>query len=187
MPCMQTRGCPVYTTYLNQRLPERSLPLPRCGDTTLLCRSGFDQSLLTCFRDNAANQVRKRHALAFWGGRTLAQAFEAWVDFTSHKALAADTATKALGFWSNRAIAEAFAAWKVFVVEKQQLKEKLQHAAGFWVHCSMRSAFYGWLDGAAHAQERKLAVRKAAGFFMTRSASACRGCYGMMSHGPCTC
>ena len=181
MPCRGAVQCSSKSEVASQ-----SLALLSFVHTALLCHAGYDQRLLVCFRDNAANQVRKRHALAFWGGRTLAQAFEAWVDFTSHKALAADKATKALSFWSNRAVAEAFAAWKVFVVEKQQLKEKLQHAAGFWVHCSMRSAFYGWLDGAAHAQERKLAVRKAAGFFMSRSASVCRGCCGMMSHGPCT-
>ena len=163
MPCRGPVQCSSESEVARQ-----SLALINFVNTTLLCHAGYAQPLLVCFRDNAANQVRKRHALAFWGGRTLAQAFEAWVDFTSHKALAADKATKALSFWSNRAVAEAFAAWKVFVVEQQQLKEKLQHAAGFWIHCSMRSAFYGWLDGAAHAQERKLAVRKAAGFFMSR-------------------
>ncbi len=184
---MQTWGVLCVHNIPQSEVVSESPALQRYGDITLLCHAGFDQYLLFCFRDNAANQVRKRHALAFWGGRTLAQAFEAWMDFTSHKALAADKATKALGFWSNRAVAEAFAAWKVFVVEKQQLKEKLQHAAGFWMHCSMRSAFYGWLDGAAHAQERKLAVRKAAGFFMSRSAAPCRGCYRVMSQEPCTC
>ncbi len=163
MPCRGPVQCSSESEVARQ-----SLALINFVNTTLLCHAGYAQPLLVCFRDNAANQVRKRHALAFWGGRTLAQAFEAWVDFTSHKALAADKATTALSFWSNRAVAEAFAAWKVFVVEQQQLKEKLQHAAGFWIHCSMRSAFYGWLDGAAHAQERKLAVRKAAGFFMSR-------------------
>ncbi len=166
IPCRGAVQCSFKSEVASQ-----SLALLTYGDTALLCYVWYDQRLLICSRDNAANQVRKHHALAFWGGRTLAQAFQAWVDFTSHKALAADKATKALGFWSNRAVAEAFAAWKIFVVEKQQLKEKLQHAAGFWMHCSMRSAFCGWLDGAAHAQERKLAVRKAAGFLMSRSAS----------------
>lgn len=125
-------------------------------------------TVLGCIRENATNQVCKRRALGFWGSRTLASAFEAWVDFASHKALAADKATKALGFWSNRAVAEAFAAWKSFALERQQLREKLQHAAGFWTQCSMRSAFYGWLDGAANAQEKKLAVQRAIGFLMNR-------------------
>ena len=127
-----------------------------------------------CNRDSAENRTRKRRALAFWGGRTLAQAFEAWVDFTSHKALAADNATRALSFWSNKAVAEALAAWKAFVIERQLLKVKLQDAAALWMHCSLRSAFCGWLDGAACSQDKRLAVRRAASFFTNRSdASLC--------------
>ena len=123
-----------------------------------------------CIRENAAKQSHKRQALAFWSGKTLPIAFQAWCAFATRKAEATAKASRALGFWGNKALAEALTAWKAFVVERQQLRTKMQQAAGFWMRCSLRSAFYGWLDGAARSQEKQLALRKAAGFFTNRFA-----------------